>query len=84
MSDHEKEKCTDPSDIATQAEMERNQSLLNEIRSRTKRTQEPNRRGRYAIVDCVECDNEIGEGRLKHAIKNTLCIECATAAERRR
>lgn len=84
MTDREKEKLTDPSDIATQLEMDRNEGLLNEARSRARRTQEAQADGSYLIVECTGCGNDIGDGRLKHSIKNTICIGCATAAERKR
>lgn len=37
--------------------------------------------GTYAQTDCVECGNEIGEGRLK--LGKLRCIECQRALEKR-
>ena len=84
MSETEQEKHADALDRASQLEMENTAGLVSEIRKRSKRTQEPNGAGVYLITECIECDNDIGQGRLMHSIKNTLCIHCATAQEANR
>jgi RNA polymerase-binding transcription factor DksA len=47
----------------------------------SKRSQEPDKDGTYSILDCLNCGNEIGDGRLRVSIKNTICLECAHAEE---
>ena len=84
MTDIEREKLTDPLDRASQLEMETTEGLLREVQARSKRTQEVRSDGSYEIEECVECGEEITRGRLDAAIKNTICIHCATFAERRR
>lgn len=82
MSPDEIEKHPDPHDIASDLEMMSTEAAIYEARKKTKRDQEADAKGRYEIEDCVECGNEIGEGRLRVSIRNTLCVECATAHER--
>lgn len=77
------DKITDTSDLATQREQENLDISLREHARAMKRSQEVREDGTYEFEDCEECGQEIGEGRLKVAIKNTLCIHCATAAEKR-
>lgn len=81
MTDHEK--LSDPSDRATATEMDALDDALGAIRRRAIRSQEADQGGAYAVLDCIECGNEIGRGRLDAAIKNTICIDCAVAAEKR-
>lgn len=80
----EAEKFTDPSDRASDTEDRAREQAVYDARRKSKRTQEPDDQGQYLIVDCVECGEEIGEGRLRVSIKNTLCICCAEVSERRR
>lgn len=77
------DKITDVSDQATAREMENLDISLREHARRVRRSQDARADGTYEITECVECGEDIGEGRLTHAIKNTLCIHCATAAEKR-
>lgn len=78
------EQLSDPNDVASEVEMRTTESALNRVRQAARRQQEPDAQGRYAILDCVECGSEIGEGRLRVAIKNHLCIYCAELSERKR
>jgi RNA polymerase-binding transcription factor DksA len=82
-TDDTMDKITDPSDLATQREQENLDISLKEHARAMRRSQELREDGTYEIEECLECGNEIGLGRLMHAIKNTLCIHCATAAEKR-
>lgn len=89
MSDHDHEstipeadKLTDPSDQASEIEHRSLAIYLHDARKKAKRTQEARADGTYAITDCEDCGDEIGEGRLKVSIKNTICVYCATARER--
>lgn len=84
MTLRQRERHTDVNDIASDIEHEQVEISLAEHAKRMKRDQEPDANGDYAILDCVECGQEIGGGRLKAAIKNTLCIYCATKMEKRR
>lgn len=80
----EREKFTDLFDRASQSEQEALDDARAAHARRMKRDQEPDANGVYAVTECVECGEDIGEGRLTHAIKNTVCIHCQTRAERRR
>lgn len=72
----------DESDRATAIEHAITDASISDIRhAANKRDQEPDSSGVYRILDCVECDNPIGEGRLRAAIRNTLCVHCASALE---
>lgn len=84
MTFRDKEKLTDISDKATAAEAEHLEIARQDAARRMKRQQEPLADGSYAVLDCEECGEEIGEGRLRAAIQNCMCIHCATRAERRR
>lgn len=84
MTFRQRERHTDVNDIASDIEHEQVEISLAEHAKRMKRDQEPDATGAYEITECVECGQEIGEGRLKAAIKNTLCIYCATKREKRR
>ena len=86
MSEHgipEREHQADVSDLATTVEQESVHLTWLAHHSKVKRSQEPDADGNYAILDCIQCGEEINPERLKVAIKNTLCIYCATLAERR-
>jgi len=78
----EHEIMPDPLDQAAAAERRNSEIALNDVRRACRRSQEPDESGAYAILECVWCGEEIGKGRLDAAIKNTLCIYCATAQER--
>jgi RNA polymerase-binding transcription factor DksA len=77
----EMEKHADIGDIATDLEMSFTAAAIRAVQQRMKRSQEPDADGVYAILDCLECGAEIGRGRLHVAMKNTICVFCATAAE---
>lgn len=79
----DREHASDVSDQASQRETEHLDISLREHARKMKRDQEPDKAGNYTLLDCVECGSEIGLARIKVAIKNTLCIHCATLAERR-
>lgn len=73
---------SDELDRAATLSMETTSNAVAEIQQKCKQTQSPRADGTYEIEDCEDCSNEIGEGRLRAAIKNTLCIHCATRRER--
>lgn len=78
------QRTADVSDRATDLEMESTQHAIDDVTRKCQRDQEPGPDGVYKVLDCVECGNEIGLGRLEAALRNKLCIECASAAEKRR
>jgi len=80
----EAEKFTDQNDRASDIEDRAREQAVYDTRKNAKRTQEPDEHGKYLVLECVDCGEEIGEGRLRVSIKNTLCIYCAEASERRR
>lgn len=82
--EEKREKLTDILDIASESEGKFRDNAISEARAKVKQDQLPDKDGVYAVLDCVECGEEIGEGRLRAAPKNTICIHCASAAERRR
>ena len=76
------EHYSDPLDVAS-----RNTDIANEdaIRNNARASepyQRPDGDGHYAIHDCLECGEPIGEQRIKVAIKNVYCVDCATEMER--
>lgn len=86
----ELEKYTDHLDIAARNEQIATTDSIREARKNATPTQLPKTRvvngvkeEYFEITECDECGNEIGEKRLKVSIKNTLCIHCATAQERK-
>jgi RNA polymerase-binding transcription factor DksA len=78
------DKAVDPLDRASQVEEGFREEALGAVlrAARRKPKQSPLPDGSYEFPDCGECGNEIGEGRLRVAINNTWCIECATAFEK--
>jgi len=73
----------DPFDQASALEQAATDQAIYEVRRYCKPTQAPLKNGTYEVTDCDDCGNEIGAARLKVAIKNTLCVHCATLRERR-
>lgn len=82
--DIDREDMADEHDRASRLELLEMEQRLLTARKSARRTQEPDEHGAYLTLDCVQCGSEIGIDRLKVAIKNTLCIDCATWNERRR
>ncbi len=80
----EQEKYSDPLDVASRNESIATDDAVREQRKLAVPQQIPDAAGNFKIVECVECGDEIGEQRLRVAIKNTLCIYCATEQERRK
>lgn len=80
----EEEKFSDTFDTASHQEMRFTAAAIAAVQARLKREQEPDEEGNYVILDCVECGNEIGQGRLAVAARNTVCVFCASKAERRK
>lgn len=78
-----REKITDTSDIATEIETVARDQALQEARRRAAPQQSPRADGTYAVTDCEECGNEIGEARLRVAAMNKFCVDCASAMEKR-
>lgn len=78
------EQHSDPSDLASDLEMQATASAVRDVQKKLKRSQEPDIDGNYLILNCLECGGDIGIGRLTHAIKNDTCIYCATLQERKR
>ena len=82
MTQPQRENLSDLCDIASDLEMSFTSHAVAAVQRKTKQDQEPDADGVYPILDCIACGNEIGEGRLKAAARNHLCIHCATRAER--
>jgi RNA polymerase-binding transcription factor DksA len=78
----EREKLTDKNDVATEAETHARDSALGEIRRKARPQQLPRKDGTFEFTDCDDCGGEIGEGRLRVAAMNRICIFCATKRER--
>ena len=77
------EKHTDVLDIASSVQQEAMKHAIHDHAKKMKRDQEPDKEGVYAATECIECGDDIGEGRLQHSIRNHWCIHCATLVERR-
>ena len=75
------EKYSDPLDVASRNEMYATNEAIREQRLKCKPQQEPDADGNYLVHECMECGDHIGEQRLKVAIKNLLCVSCATLEE---
>lgn len=78
----EAERVADVFDRASELEAAFTADAIRTTQQQVKQSQTPDQHGRYAILNCIECDAEIGEGRLRHAPKNTICVECASFAEK--
>jgi len=77
----EHEKTADVSDRATQLEMETTDAAIRSARQKAEQAQPPLADGTYATTECEECGTDIGEGRLRVAAMNLLCVHCATEKE---
>lgn len=80
----EAEKFTDVSDRASDIEQRATAQAIYDARKNVRPQQSPRADGSFAVTDCDECGLEIGGARLAVAIKNRLCIHCATEMERRK
>lgn len=78
------EKYSDPLDVASRNEMYATNEAIREQRLKCKPQQEPDADGNYLVHECLECGEDIGEQRLRVAIKNLFCVDCASAQERER
>jgi len=78
----QREHHTDPFDIAADMARTFRDQAIAAARSKVKQDQSPDKDGILTQYDCEACGNEIGEGRLKAASRNLLCIHCATREER--
>ena len=81
MTDQEQEKCSDPLDVASRNETFATEDAIREQRKHAVPQQIPDAAGNFKITECVSCGEDIGDMRLRVAIKNLYCIDCATAQE---
>lgn len=79
LTPHDRE--SDDNDRATRVEMEATAAHLDRARRAARQDQTPGPDGLFLVTECVECGEDIGEGRLRVAARNTLCVHCASAAE---
>lgn len=80
----EQEKYSDPLDVASRNESIATDDAVREQRKLAVPQQFPDEHGHFAVTECLECGGKIGVQRLMVAIKNTLCIYCATEQERKK
>lgn len=80
----DEEKYSDPLDVASRNESIATEDAVREQRKLAVPQQIPDAAGNFSVTECLECGGEIGVQRLMVAIKNTLCIYCATEQERRK
>ena len=80
----DEEKYSDPLDVASRNESIATEDAVREQRKLAVPQQFPDEHGHFAVTECLECGEHIGEQRLKVAIKNLLCWDCATAQERKK
>lgn len=78
------EQCSDPLDVASRNESIATEDAVREQRKLAVPQQISDAAGNFAVTECVACGEDIGSDRLRVAIKNLYCIECATAMERKR
>lgn len=76
------ENYSDPLDRASELELISTADAIRRVQLRNVQKQVPRADGSYPDPDCIKCENPIPLGRLQVATNNTLCIICATAAER--
>ena len=76
------ENYADQLDRASELELISTADAIRTVQLRNVQKQLPGPDGLYPSTACTECDDEIPLGRLKAASNNTLCVICATAAER--
>lgn len=82
--DDDTERMPDVLDRASSNELKATAGLVDAIRGKCKVDQSPDANGVFAVTECDDCGGEIGEARLRVAIRNLLCVHCATAEEKRR
>lgn len=80
----DREILADETDRASRAEMEINESRIAEASRLSEQRQKPDAQGNYKVLDCIDCDNPIGEERLRVAANNLHCVHCAGLNERRK
>lgn len=78
------ERFPDPIDRASAEEARQNAAALAHNTAALHQVQQPRADGTYEFEDCEDCGNEIGAERLRLAPANHLCVECATAEEKRK
>lgn len=83
MTQRENVKLTDESDRATQIEMEFTEDSIEQARQRARPQQLPRADGRYDVTECIECGETIPLQRLRVAVRNLICIDCARDQENR-
>lgn len=66
----EQEKYSDPLDVASRNESIATDDAVREQRKLAVPQQFPDEHGHFAVTECLECGEHIGEQRLKVAIKN--------------
>ncbi len=76
------ENFADPIDRASELEMISTADAIRVVQLRNVQQQLVGPDGQYPSPDCAQCGDEIPLGRLQIAANNTLCIVCASAAER--
>jgi RNA polymerase-binding transcription factor DksA len=75
------EQCPDPIDSASLIEAAALRENIAQVQWASRPQQLPRDDGTYAVTDCDECGNDIGEVRLRIAPKNLMCVGCAAAQE---
>ena len=78
------EQYSDPLDVASRNESIATEDAVREQRKLAIPQQIPDAAGNFKVLECVACGEDIGSARLMVAIKNLLCIDCATAQEGKR
>lgn len=74
---------SDPFDVASDVEARARDGAISAARAKAKPQQAVRADGTFAVVDCMDCGNEIGVARLICASRNLLCIHCAVEQEKR-
>ena len=80
----EQEKYSDPLDVASRNESIATDDAVREQRKLAVPQQSPDSEGNFAVTSCIGCGEDIGEQRLRVAVKNLYCIDCASAQERKK
>ena len=77
------ENSSDLIDIANDLAMKLTDAAIGDSRRKVKQDQIPDSQGNFKVLECIECELDIGIERLKVAPRNYYCVFCASSMERK-
>lgn len=78
------ENSSDLIDIANDLAMKLTEAAISDSRRKVKQDQSPDLQGIFKVLECIECELDIGLERLKVAPRNFYCVFCAAVLERKK